>query len=102
MKVKTIALPVSFVWRGSARYSRYSDYFQNTLNFNNILSIANNKIQNNSNIQNSLLTNFRTYLFKRLPNFEINYLPFLNPPFGENIPNILQSKKEWKQMVSDF
>lgn len=53
-------------------------------------------------MQGSLDTPFRTYQFKRLPNFEINYRPFLNPPFGDNIPAILQSNKEWKQLISDF
>jgi len=47
-------------------------------------------------------SNFRAYSFKRLQKFEMNYRNFLNPPFGENIPNILQSNKDWKQLVSDF
>jgi AAA15 family ATPase/GTPase len=50
----------------------------------------------------NLNSDFRTYYFKRLQKFEINFRPFLNPPFGENIPSILQSNKEWKQLVSDF
>ena len=69
----------------------------NSILFN--LDIASNSVQG---VQGSLDTPFRTYQFKRLPNFEINYRPFLNPPFGDNIPAILQSNKEWKQLISDF
>ncbi|OQP49336.1 hypothetical protein A4H97_28775 [Niastella yeongjuensis] len=69
----------------------------NSLHFN--LDIASNTIKNP---HGSLESNFRTYIFKRLLNFEINYRPFLNPPFGDNIPSILQSNRDWKQMVSEF
>jgi AAA15 family ATPase/GTPase len=63
------------------------------------LSIMDNKVVNPSG---NLKTPFRTYHFKRLSKFNINYRPFLNPPFGENIPNLLQSNRIWKQRISDF
>jgi len=63
------------------------------------LNIRENFIENVSILLDSP---FRTYSFKRLSNFSINYRPFLNPPFGENVPSILQSNKEWKQLISDF
>lgn len=67
--------------------------------FNFDLSIKENKVVNQlGNINSS----FRAYSFKRLLKFELNYRPFLNPPFGENIPNILQSNRDWKQIISDF
>lgn len=47
-------------------------------------------------------THLMNYSFERLHKFESNFRPFLNPPFGDNIPNVLQSNKEWKQLVSDF
>lgn len=63
------------------------------------LSIPQNQIQD---VRGQLDSIFRTYSFKRLQKFERNYRNFLNPPFGENIPNILQSNREWKQIISDF
>ncbi|MDX2045797.1 MAG: AAA family ATPase [Chitinophagaceae bacterium] len=47
-------------------------------------------------------TAFRTYSFKRQISFSNNYRPYLNPPFGENIPTLLLSNKELRQIVSDF
>jgi AAA15 family ATPase/GTPase len=63
------------------------------------LDISQNQIQD---VRGQLNSGFRAYSFKRLQKFERNYRNFLNPPFGENIPNILQSNKDWKQLVSDF
>ena len=54
------------------------------------------------NVSGAFESKFRAYSFKRLQKFEINYRNFLNPPFGENIPNILQSNKKWRDLVSDF
>jgi AAA15 family ATPase/GTPase len=47
-----------------------------------------------------LESSFRTYIFKKLKSFERNFRPFLNPPFGENIPSLLVSNKEYKDLVS--
>jgi AAA15 family ATPase/GTPase len=69
----------------------------NSIFFN--LEVASNII---SDTKGQLNTNFKAYQFKRLSNFTINYRPYLNPPFGDNIPSLLQSNKDWKQMVSDF
>ncbi|WP_290796262.1 AAA family ATPase [Flavihumibacter sp. UBA7668] len=63
------------------------------------LSFKENTIEN---VKMTPPTNFRTYQFKRLERFENGYLPFLSPPFGENIPILLQSNSIWKQMVSEF
>lgn len=47
-----------------------------------------------------LESSFRTYVFKKLKSFERNFRPFLNPPFGENIPSLLVSNKKYKDLVS--
>lgn len=45
-------------------------------------------------------SHFRTYVFKRLLSFENKLVPFLSPPFGENIPSLLISNKSFKELVS--
>lgn len=47
-------------------------------------------------------TSFRTYTFKRLRHFQNSYTPYLNPPFGDNIPALLLSNKEYKELVSNL
>jgi AAA15 family ATPase/GTPase len=44
-------------------------------------------------------SSFRTYVFKRLKEFKGNFRPFLNPPFGENIPSLLISNKSYQERV---
>jgi len=50
----------------------------------------------------NLTTKFRTYIFKKLKSFQNNFSPFLNPPFGENIPSLLVSNREYKDLVSSI
>lgn len=50
----------------------------------------------------TLATPFRTYIFKKLRSFESSFLPFLNPPFGENIPSLLVSNKILKDLVGSI
>lgn len=50
-------------------------------------------------INGSFNSSFRTYIFKKLKSFENNFRPFLNPPFGENIPSLLVSNKNYKDLV---
>jgi len=47
-------------------------------------------------------THVVTYIYKRLEKFEQTFRPFLNPPYGDNIPNLLLSSSEYKKMVSNF
>lgn len=42
---------------------------------------------------------FKTYTFKRLKDFKSNFRPFLNPPFGENIPSLLISNKGYQERI---
>ncbi|HEY8937603.1 MAG TPA: AAA family ATPase [Cyclobacteriaceae bacterium] len=42
---------------------------------------------------------FRAYIFKKIKSFDNNFRPFLNPPFGENIPSLLISNKKYKELV---
>jgi AAA15 family ATPase/GTPase len=53
-------------------------------------------------INGSLESPFRTYIFKALKHFESNFRPFLNPPFGENIPSLLISNKYYKDRVGSI
>lgn len=50
-------------------------------------------------VDGNLATSFRTYIFKKLKEFKQNYRPFLNPPFGENIPSLLISNKRYKELI---
>ncbi|MFM8743927.1 MAG: AAA family ATPase, partial [Cytophagales bacterium] len=45
---------------------------------------------------------FRTYIFKRIRSFQNSFRPFLNPPFGENIPSLLISNKSYQELVRDL
>lgn len=47
-----------------------------------------------------LESSFRTYIFKNVKSFITNFRPFLNPPFGDNIPSLLMSNQEFKELVS--
>jgi len=67
--------------------------------YTNFLSF---RLELNGNIdlnQGYLASIFRTYIFKRLKTFGISYAPYLNPPFGENIPALLISNKEYQESV---
>ncbi|MBI1306718.1 MAG: AAA family ATPase [Bacteroidetes bacterium] len=43
-----------------------------------------------------------TYIFKKIEKFIPSFRPFLNPPFGDNIPNLLISNSTYKNLVSLF
>ena len=44
----------------------------------------------------------RCYQYKRLQSFQPGYLPFLSPPFGENLPSLLLSNEDLRNWVSEF
>ncbi len=64
------------------------------------------RMEHNGNIvQNfggNISTHIAAYHFKRLEKFEQTFPGFLNPPFGDNIPNLLLSNSDLKKMVSMF
>jgi AAA15 family ATPase/GTPase len=68
--------------------------------------IPNFEMEHNGNIVNNYGPNFdthvATYIYKRLDNFQQNFRSMLNPPYGDNIPNLLISNSELKKMVSNF
>lgn len=49
-----------------------------------------------------LSSSFRLYVFKRIKSFRDGFRPFLNPPFGENIPSLLISNKSYQETVRDL
>ena len=53
-------------------------------------------------IGGSLQSSFRRYIYKHLKSFQSNFRPFLNPPYGENIPSLIISNKELKELVSSL
>lgn len=53
-------------------------------------------------INGNLESPFRTYIFKKLKHFGNSFRPFLNPPFGENIPALLISNKYYKELISSL
>ncbi len=44
----------------------------------------------------------RRYIFEKLDKFQPLVLPYLNPPFGDNLPQILQNLPELRKQVSDI
>jgi len=50
----------------------------------------------------NLSTNFLNYSFKRLFSFSETFRPFLDPPYGENLPQLLLTNPKLKKRVSDF
>lgn len=64
------------------------------------------QISHDGSIRNSARTlgktNVHFYEYKRLSNFNINYLPHLNVPNGDNLPSLLLSNEEYRNWVSDF
>lgn len=54
------------------------------------------------NTEMPLTTVFRFYEYKRLSNFVINYYPHLATPYGDNLPALLLSNKDFRSWVSDF
>ncbi len=63
-------------------------------------------LEHNGNIRDNFGGNMSThvsaYIFKRLDKFEQTFRSFLNPPYGDNIPNLLVSNTEYKKMISTF
>ena len=51
-------------------------------------------------ISGQLQSSFRTYIYRNLKQFQRSFRPFLDPPFGENIPYLLISNKNYKDLVS--
>lgn len=54
-----------------------------------------------NNVEN-MSTHVLAYIFKRLDKFQQTFRSSLNPPFGDNIPNLLLSNSEYKKMISIF
>jgi AAA15 family ATPase/GTPase len=50
----------------------------------------------------NLSTQVCTYIFKRLDKFQQTFRSYLNPPYGDNIPNLLISNTEYKKLISNF
>lgn len=80
---------------------------KSTSDFNNLNKQLSNfyafRLSFNSELQyigGTLTTTFRTYIYKRLEKFEPGFRPFLNPPFGDNIPSLLISDSSLKELVS--
>jgi hypothetical protein len=47
-------------------------------------------------------TNVRYYEYKRLASFNVNYLPHLNAPNGDNLPSLLLANSECKSWTEEF
>jgi hypothetical protein len=47
-------------------------------------------------------SNFRTYQYKRLKGFNQSVRKYLSPPYGDNLPSIMQSNTDIKKLISDF
>jgi AAA15 family ATPase/GTPase len=47
-------------------------------------------------------TKFRYYEYQFIQKFNTHYVPFLNCPYGENIPSLLLSNSKLRKMVSMF
>lgn len=45
---------------------------------------------------------FRFYEYKRLRSFVLNYHPHLSTPYGDNLPALLLSNKDFRSWVSEF
>ncbi|MBI2968863.1 MAG: AAA family ATPase [Bacteroidetes bacterium] len=50
----------------------------------------------------TITTFVKAFVYKRLTSFNQSFRSFLNPPFGDNIPNLLISNSDLKKMVSNF
>lgn len=57
---------------------------------------------NPSAINGELTSKFKTYVFKRVDRFYNGLVPFLNPPFGDNIPSLLVSNVRYKELISSI
>ncbi len=68
-----------------------SSHYAFRLDFNGEISHIGGNIAHSS---------FRTYIFKKIKSFSNNFRPFLNPPFGDNIPSLLVSNREYRELVS--
>lgn len=44
----------------------------------------------------------RRYIFEKLEKFKPIVLPYLNPPFGDNLPQILYNNPELRKQISDI
>jgi len=49
-----------------------------------------------------LESSFRTYIFKRLDKFQKGIWSFLNPPFGDNIPSLVLSNREFRERIGSI
>jgi AAA15 family ATPase/GTPase len=47
-------------------------------------------------------TRVKNFIYKRLERFQFAYKPFLNPPFGENLAEILLLNKELRKSVAEI
>lgn len=83
----------------------------NTIDYNNLGSdkrfISTNyhyfKLQFDGRVEfgsGTFQTPFRTYVFQKIKKFQNGFVPYLNPPFGENIPSLLVSNSQYKDLVS--
>ncbi|RXK83817.1 AAA family ATPase [Filimonas effusa] len=45
---------------------------------------------------------FKYYQYKRLDNFQVQFLSSLSTPFGENLPALLLSNEDYRAWASDF
>jgi len=54
------------------------------------------------NPQGQFSNNICFYSFKKHKDFRKHFRPFLNPPFGDNIPSLLLSNSPLKKLVSDI
>jgi len=91
---KNANLDWNFFWQSNKNYN----WKETTLAYLNLdyngLILSNNSSQLDSSIV--------TYIYKRLEQFNTTFRNFLNPPFGDNIPNLLISNTEYKRLVSLF
>lgn len=77
--------------------------FQNLTNRSNLISFTLSFDGKLDYINGSLdSSSFRTYIFKKIKSFESNFRPFLNPPFGENIPSLLVSNRYYKDLIGSL
>lgn len=55
-----------------------------------------------TNMQGQFTNNICFYSFRKLKEFRKHFRPFLNPPFGDNVPSLLLSNSVLKKLVSDI
>ncbi len=86
-------------------YDNEEELFEVRKNAPNVTT-PNFTLEHNGNMRENyginMSTNVVAYIFKRLDRFEQTFRSFLNPPFGDNIPNLLLSNTEYKKLISMF